>query len=633
MRSEEVPQGTSFFMDLRLSALRSWQLSICTVLILAAVLLVSHPFTGVRHDGTLYAGEAIARLVPGEFHDDVYFLFGSQGKFTLLPALYAQLIAAFGLGAGTIVGMLAAQALYLAASAYLVTGIVRLPALRRACLLSVILGWAIYGGSRVFAYSEPFLTARSFAEPAVLFGLGLLVRGRLAAAALALLVGLLVHPLIAIGGVLVAWIFLLGKDRRWWIPAVVGAAVFVVLGAGQVGPFSDVFARYDDEWLSLVQEANPQAFVLRWSVLDYGVIAYNVMVLLFAMRLADDERMRRLLWAGLIAGVSATLASVVLVDVALNPFFGKLQVWRAEWVMQWLAMASLPLVAIALWSKGHHARVAACLLAIGWMAPFTFAPAVLGLLALLIHGFSSRFVLSRATERIVIAATGVIAIAIVVQYEMRVFKLGSLLDQPSHQIIGQALAVSIVLFLSALWFLRVSSRLSWFGPLVAVLVFIGASAVWDQRAPWTKQLESYGLGTHIWPGLIAPEAKVYWYRDLIAPWVLLGHANYYTQQQGSGAVFSRDMIVELDRRRKLTALLDFQEQVCRMMNNLSEHQDSCEPDAAVVHSICIDGGIDYVVLQSRLEGVAPKADFSTGVVENGYEKKFFLYGCSALERR
>lgn len=620
-------------MALRFLAVRSWHQAVCAVLVFAAVLLVSHPFTGVRHDGTLYAGEAIARLIPGEFHDDVYFLFGSQGKFTLLPALYAQLIAAFGLGMGTIIGMLAAHALYLVASAYLVTGLVTLPALRRACLLSVLLGWTIYGGSRVFAYSEPFLTARSFAEPAVLFGLGLLVRGRLVGAALALLVALLVHPLIAIGGVLVAWIYVVSRDRRWWIPAVVGALAFVVLGASQVGPFSDVFSQYDDEWLSLVQEANPQAFVFRWSALEYGVIAYNAIVLLFAIRLSDDARQRRLLWAGLVAGVSATIASVALVDVALNPFFGKLQVWRAEWVMQWLAIASLPLVLNALWPKGHHARVAACLLAIGWIAPFTFAPAVLGLLALPIHGFSARFVLTRATERIVIAATAVIALAIVVQYEMRVFKLGSLLDQPSHQIIGQALAVGIVLFLVALWFLRFSSRLGWFAPLVALLAFTGAAAVWDQRAPWTKRLESYALGTHIWPGLIAPDAKVYWYRDLIAPWVLLGHANYYTQQQGSGAVFSRDMIVELDRRRKLTALLDFQEQVCRMMNNLTEHQDSCEPDAAVVHTICVDGGIDYVVLQSRLEGVAPKADFSTGVVEDGYEKKFFLYGCSALERR
>ena len=107
--------------------------------------------------------------------------------------------------------------------------------------------------------------------------------------------------------------------------------------------------------------------------------------------------------------------------------------------------------------------------------------------------------------------------------------------------------------------------------------------------------------------------------------MLLNHGNYYTQQQSSGAVFSRDMIVELDRRRKVTALLDFQEQMCRMMNNLNEKATSCEPDAAAVKTVCIDGDIDYVVLQSTLEGVPPLASFSTSVVENGYEKTFFLY--------
>ncbi len=91
------------------------------------------------------------------------------------------------------------------------------------------------------------------------------------------------------------------------------------------------------------------------------------------------------------------------------------------------------------------------------------------------------------------------------------------------------------------------------------------------------------------------------------------------------------MVLELDKRRKLTSLLDFQEQVCRMMNGLNERQGACEPDVSALQSLCTDGAIDYVVLQSTLEGAVPIANFSTGVVENGYEKKFFLYRCSALK--
>lgn len=623
--------STSFFMprlpawDLRL---RHWP----TVLfVLAAILVLSHPFTGIRHDGTLYAGDALARLLPGEFHDDLYFYFGSQGRFTLVPEGYARLIAWFGLGTGTMVGLLSAFILYLAATFYFVFWIA--PAnLRMLSVLAVVLGWTIYGGARIFGYSESFFTARSIAEPAVLLALGLLVRNRVVSALIVLVVAVAIHPLIAAGGLLVAWIFLMMRDRRWCLAALPALAALIVLGAMAVGPFADVFARYDDQWLALVHEANGQAFVLRWSWFDYAIISFNVVVLGFAYRLTSRAGLRRVIVAAITAGVGATLGSLVLVDLLSNPFFGKLQIWRAEWVMQWIAMACMPLVVSSLWKRDAHGRVAALLLVVGWMAPFSFAPGVVAVAAILVEAFRHRFTLSRTTTRIVFAAVLITGIGIAVQYEVRVFRFGDLLDLPLRLVLGQAFAMNLVLFVMAWGLLYALPRLGWAGPLVGGAILVGALYLWDQRPVWTRKLESYPPGTHIWPGLIEPTAKVYWYRDLIAPWVLLGHGNYYTQQQGSGAVFSRAMVVELERRRKITGLLDFQEQLCRMMNNLSEKPGACEPDAAAVRDICQLGELDYVVLQSTLEGALPLANFSTGVFESGYEKKFFLYRCAALTK-
>lgn len=598
-------------------------------LIVAAALILSHPFSGIRHDGTLYAGEALARLIPGEFRDDLYFTFGSQGRFTLLPTLYAGLIDAFGLGTGTLVGLAAAFALYTTATASLVSWLAPAP-LRAACMLTVVLGWTIYGGNRIFGYSEAFLTARSFAEPAVLFALGLLVRGRVWSAVVALLFAVAIHPLVGAGGLLVAWLLLVSNDRRWGFPAVAAVIALVVLGALRAGPFADVFQRYDADWLGLVREANGHAFVFDWSPLDFGVVAFNVVVLWFVRGVVEDRRVRAFLVVVTLAGIGATLVSAFLVDVLHNPFVGKLQIWRTLWILQWTAMATLPIAAVALWKRGAHSRVAACCLAIGWMAPFTIAPGILAVFAVLLETLKTRFTIGTATTRIAAAATVFIGIVIAVQYEFRVVRLGILLDQGLPQILGQALAMNLVLLVLALALIRFLPRLGHAASVAALIVLVGSLAVWDQRGAWTRTLEAYRPGTHIWPGLIEPDAKVYWYRDLIAPWVLLGHGNYYTQQQGSGAVFSREMTIELDRRRKVTALLDFQEQICRMMNNLSEKQSSCEPDVAAVRTVCTDGGIDYVVLQSGLEGAKSIASFATGVVENGYEKTFFLYRCKAL---
>ncbi len=599
-------------------------------LLIASVFLFVRSYSGIRHDGILYAGDALAYLVKGQLHQDLYFLYGSQGQFTVLPFIYSKLIGTFGLSNGTMLGLFTAFAFFLLASWLLLKAIVP-KSLLFYCMLSVVLGWTIYGGRRVFAYSEPFLTARSFAEPAVLLAIAFLARGRIALALMFVGIALVFHPLVGLTGALVVWLFLVLDDRRWLWFAVAAVVLLLAFAFFPIGPFADLMQRYDATWLDLVEEANPQAFILHWTPYDGGIIVFDVAVIWLVARCSHNRLLTRLTIAAAVVGLSSLLVTFVGVDLLHSAFIAKLQVWRTLWIAHWLSMAALPIVLNQQWKGGAHGRLAAILLAIAWMAPFSVAPAPLGLAAVLIDRYRTRFSLSRPTVVAVAVVAAIIAIAIAVQYEVRVFKLANLLNEPTHNLIGQAAAMNLILLCVAIAIWYSSSRARWLGLCLAVFLFISAITIWDQRGVWTKRLESYPVGTNIWPTFIEPNATVYWYRDLIAPWVLLGHGNYYTQQQGSGAVFSREMVFELNKRRKITAILDFQEQICRMMNNLSEKQDACEPDAEAVSTICKAGGIDYVVLQSRLEGRQPTANFSTGLVENGYEKKFFLYRCSALQ--
>ncbi len=627
----EVLSGTSFFMSTNVRRrIRIRGDSLFLLVVIAFTFLLAHPFTGVRHDGILYAGDALARLLPGEFHDDLYFVFGSQGRFTLLPSIYARLIGWFGLGAGTMIGLLIASALYLLATLFVVNRLAPRD-LRAYCALSVILGWSIYGGLRVFGYAEPFLTARNFAEPFVLFALGLALRDRLSAAVISLIVALLIHPLIGACGIAVLWLLAVQRDWRWAWLAIVGVMMLLVLGLLGIGQFSDLYERYDATWLALVQEANVHAFVSRWALPDFSVMLYALIALTFAYHVLADPSTRRVIVAVIATAVASVLASFLLVDLAHSVFFGKLQIWRALWLMQWLAMATLPLSLTALWARDAHGRACAILMAIGWIVPFSIVAGPVAVLALAIDRSRTKVTLSRITVRILVAAL-VATIAIVAgQYEFRVLKMGMLLSQSWASMLGQVLALNVLLMFIGAYLVHARRRFGKTALVVAVALFVAAAFLWDQRSPWTRQLEARPLDDHIWPGLIEPTARVYWYRDMIAPWVLLGHANFYAQQQGSGAVFSREMTVELDKRRHIAAMLDMQEQICRIMNNLNSNASSCEPDVDASRTICTDGKVDYVVLQSRLEGARPLADFSTGVVENGYEKKFYLYRCSALK--
>lgn len=612
---------------MRMDSRRDW---LTGAAIVVAAFFFTRGYTGIRHDGILYAGDALARVVPGQFHDDLYFLFGSQGKFTALPILYGWLLTAFGLGAGTMIGLAFTSLAFLAASWFLVKAIA--PGnLRFYCLLSLVLGWTIYGGRRIFAYSEPFLTARSFAEPLVLLGLALLLRQRRAWAVLAFGVALLFHPLIAAGGIAIAWVIVVLDDRRWLWSAALGLVALAMLGGLHAGPFSDLYQRYDDQWWALVQEVNVHAFVLNWAWLDFGIVAFDATVLGLAFFLQADARLRRVIGAALLVGIGSVLFSMLVVDLGRSVFFGKLQVWRALWIMHWLAVVMLPIVLARLWTTGNAGRVAACALGLGWMAPFSAAPALVAALAVAVYALRRRVEISTLLVRLMIVGVVLCGLMIAGQAELRAFKIGSLLDQSIRSVVAQSLSMNLVVLavMVSIWHFR--RRLGRAGAIVSVLLLCTSLFFWDQRAGWTLTMESYAIGERIWPGLIEENAKVYWYRDLMAPWILLGHGNYYTAQQGSGAVFSRDMVVELDQRRKLTALLDFQEQICRLMNGLNEKQTSCEPSREAVKEVCDEAKLDYVVLQSTLDGAKPLADFSTGVVENGYEKKFFLYRCSALK--
>lgn len=57
-----------------------------------AMLLLVRRYWGIDHDATLYLGQALAQRWPGNFANDLFFLHGSQGRYTLFPWLTGWLV-------------------------------------------------------------------------------------------------------------------------------------------------------------------------------------------------------------------------------------------------------------------------------------------------------------------------------------------------------------------------------------------------------------------------------------------------------------------------------------------------------------------------------------------------------------
>jgi hypothetical protein len=177
------------------------QQTVTAALSLSAIWLLTHRYHGIHHDALFYAVQALAHAAPARFEHDLFFAFGSQDDYTLFTPAYAWLGRQAGLGNAAFVLLVAAQCLWAFAAIriarqwlqglFLVAGL---------ALLFALPGQ--YGHDPVFRYAESFLTARVWAECLVLNGLAATLAGRSGLAAAAVLGASLLHPIMALPGLL-----------------------------------------------------------------------------------------------------------------------------------------------------------------------------------------------------------------------------------------------------------------------------------------------------------------------------------------------------------------------------------------------------------------------------------------------
>ena len=119
-----------------------------------------------------------------------------------------------------------------------------------------------------------------------------------------------------------------------------------------------------------------------------------------------------------------------------------------------------------------------------------------------------------------------------------------------------------------LWLQKASYRAS----IVVVLLVstIGAVSMWDQRSPAKKLIESTQSSSEIFGHAIEPGATVFWYADLLSPWVLLQRPSYWSDLQQAGLLFNRGTAIEAHRREVILQPFLMQAELCKIMDNLNK---------------------------------------------------------------
>ena len=617
--------------------------AICAIALLA-LWLVCRPYRGVRHDAILYSGQMLAKLLPDRVGTDLFFAFGSQDKYSLFSTLVAPIVQRFGIGPTEFVLLLLCNVMFAAAC----WSLIRPWFPRATCWAAMFLMAGLphtYGGQGSFSYAEPFLTARSFAEPLALFALAQLLRGRLAVAIGAVLLAAAFHPLLALPVLIVGWAVLVQQGRSWLWAALLFVVPVVAALAG-LAPFNALLQTYDSAWFSVIKGPDQKVFLASAGLLDWTPLAFDLLVLALCLRVeAVVSTLRRLILAVLATSAAFTVLWGLGADLAHNVLLTQLQLWRVYWLLHLLGMALLPIVAVAWWQRGWAGRW--CVAALGLAAVAVLSNwetswlcVAWALLALTAEFFKAS--LTRMTAVAAIAASGLgmllvsARVLMLTQRAVETFpdRFGHV--APAMIVVGLPLAVGAL----ALAFVRLVGA----GPVargaaaaVAVGGVVFGTSVWDQRSAWQLRLEA-DPRTAVPPfeATIPVSASVYWDGSLVEPWLLARRANFFNSDQGAGLLFNRQTAIEFDRRERIVAGFEIQRELCVTIAALTatpgQAPPTCPMTAESVVEVChATPHPDFLVFQTPVLALPQVEEWrETSGGPRSTTHVFHLYSCAGL---
>jgi hypothetical protein len=617
-----------------------WRFAAIPVALLQVTLwLVMHGYHGLTEDGQIYAFQAFARLHP-PLTADLYLQNTSQDQFTLFSPLYAWCIAPLGLETAARLLTLAFTVWFLAATWSFVRSVTgREAAWLAVAFLLIIAG--DYGASGVFRILDPFLTARLPAEALTITALGCHVCGMKRLGLLLALGALLIHPLMALPGLLL--IACLRLPVRVGVIGAIGcvfATLAIVVAAVNVPTASHVLTVMDAPWLDVVRERSQFIFLQLWSIHDWDINAQPFISLTFTALAVTDDRIRKLCAAAILVGAAGLAVAFICGLIGPVAILVQGQAWRWVWIVVFIGAALVPSTALQVWRDEKCGALCAMLLVSSWTLPGvdgTVCVSIALILWLTRAQISSRLA---THSRWLSAALGV---AMVVWTLVKCWAI--LLPPPSP--LGRAplggvqiqdvfaLRIPAVLLGVLVWWGTRAVRTRWVPILISTMLI--ALSICAFPAAF-KQPRTLAAAADIhefadWANVIPPTSAV-----LVAPprdvgafvWFTLDRPNYLTLNQSSGVVFSRATALEVRRRSEvLLPLMDPDWKILTSLRATSGSRRKKEVTTRLLTAenliqVCADLQLGFVISPEKV-GFEPLRHEHDGVWKN-----WNLYDCGRV---
>lgn len=543
-----------------LSLLTTATIGLALTLLLVFIWLLTHRYQGLAQDARLYAVQALSTLNPA-LKGDLYLQNTSQDHYTVFSPFYGAVIRLLGLHDAARALTLLFAAVFLTAAWQVADGLLG----KGDAWLAVgtlILTVGAYGSYGVFHFAEDYLTARSAAEALVVTALAMQLRGHGHAALCVAVIALLVHPLMALPGMLMLIVMRVPTHIALALLAAgIVTVVAIAVGASNVPRFQKTLPTMDALWLQIVMERSQFLFLQLWSLRDWEVNLRPFATLALASMVLSGNAVRTVCmaaaWVGgcglIVAGLAGVLGPIALLVEG--------QAWRWVWISALIsAMLVLP-TAMRLWRNDGMGPLCAAMLLASWTltnhaASLSWAGLAVFLLRIPVSDGCARYVKIAALSLGSILLVGELVAFTSGASSARIPVIGgsasSLFQQTRLLAIGR---LPLMLLLMLIWQIIRTARSHWL-PLSFSLalgtgcIFLVPVAFARQDTAGSSEVEEFAD----WRAVIPAGANVYvanGYDAAPFAWFTLGRPNYLSLDQSAGVVFSRATALEVKRRSEI----------------------------------------------------------------------------------
>jgi len=562
-----------------------------TALFGLTVVLLLRRFPGIEHDSVLYLGQLLLYSYPEIFSQDIFFLHGSQDKYTIFPWLigyasrWVNPLPIFRLG--SLIGLL----FFIFSSLFLLKKL--LPKEKcHVAWIGVLCLPPMYGYVQVFSYSEPFFTARIYAEVLCLFAIGFMVRRCWISAIVCLIVAGLLHPLQILAVLPVIWLWLVVKDRRWlhflWL--VIPVIVLALVG---IHPLDGLFEQADPFWL-MNMRLSPQLFITLWDANIFTWLIWDIFILILAWRYFSSPFG---VWArvALISLLLGIISNLILVDWLHLVLPTGLQLWRIHWLAHWFAMASFSLILLEHWRAKQWSQ-AILLILMGqlvWCEVNNWSWAGIALVYL---GWPKLNLVIR--PRLVALLDIIFGLGLVLLFiKQIVFELKFFHDSNTYYLNAYSVDHYILLCLPTiilgLYFFSITlwnqknKKKCWLLCFMLLPALLWGGLQWDSRSNTRIFIDNLVGQSDIFGFQIPKNAQIYWNIDTpILSWYILNRAHYYSHFQVAGQVFNRATAVEGHDRRLRIKDMNKELKACQDDTLSVEQKQACHISDVALYKAC-----------------------------------------------